>query len=102
MVDGPGSTLLAATRSSFSELKNARLDRAADDRERHAHLDGVADGPFAGALLTGLVEDDIDERLAGFGVFLAENVRGDLDQEAVELALVPLAEDLAQTPPRSD
>ena len=65
-------------------------------------------GPAAGALLLGLVEDDVDERLAGLGVVLAQHLGGDLDQEAVQVALVPVGEDvgdlgraLARAPSRS-
>ena len=56
----------------------------------------MAHGPFAGALLAGFVENEIDDRLAGLGILLREDVGRDLDQEAVEFALVPLAEDLVE------
>ncbi len=42
----------------------------------------------------GLVEDDVDERLAGLGVDLAQHLGGDLDEVALELARVPLGEDV--------
>ncbi len=38
--------------------------------------------------------DDVHERLAGLGVLVREHLRGDLDQEALKVALVPLGEDL--------
>ena len=59
-------------------------------------LDGRLQGPDAGAFLAGLVENDIDERFAGFGIDLAKDLRGDVDEIAVELALVPLGEDVGQ------
>ena len=63
-----------------------------DSGTRHFHR--MADRPFAGALLAGLVEDHIHQRLSGFRIFPLENLRSDLDQERVQLPLVPLAEDL--------
>ena len=54
----------------------------------------MADGPFSGAFLPGLVKDDVHQRLSGFRVLLLEDVRSDLDQERVQLSLVPVAEDL--------
>ncbi len=45
------------------------------------------DRPLAGALLAGGVEDQVDQRLAGLRVAVAEDVAGDLDQVAVERPL---------------
>ena len=50
--------------------------------------------PLAGALLAGGVEDHVDQRLAVSSSLKPRMSRGDLDQVAVELALVPLGEDL--------
>ena len=44
------------------------LDSSADDGERDAHFDGMADGPFPGALLPGSIEDEIDNRTSGLRV----------------------------------
>ena len=73
----------------------ARKDRFADQRYRLAEIERADDRPLAGALLAGGVENLIDQRLAVL-VLLGEDVAGDLDQVAVQLALVPLGEDLVQ------
>ena len=49
----------------------------------------------------GLVEDDVDERLAGLGVDLPQHLGGDLDEVALELARVPLGEDVGDLGRRS-
>ncbi len=46
--------------------------------------------------MAGGVEDHIDERLAGFRIDLLENFGGDLNQIALEIACVPIAEDAAK------
>ena len=49
-----------------------RASTARDDAESGTPIShGVADGPLAGALLAGLVEDEIDDRLAGLRILLA-------------------------------
>src|SRR4030095_3311171 len=58
--------------------------------------DGGLQGPESGSFLPGLVEDHINERFAGFGILLAENLRSDVDQIAIELALVPFAVSIGQ------
>jgi hypothetical protein len=68
--------------------------RLGDAGHRHPEVQGGLHRPAAGALLFGLVEDDVDERLAGLGVDLAEHLGGDLHQEAVQVAGVPLGEHL--------
>ena len=55
--------LAAATRSSFTLDKHARVDRRGDRRDRHAEIERDLRRPLAGALLAGLVEDHVDERL---------------------------------------
>ncbi len=50
--------------------------------------------PGTGALGAGLVEDDVDEGLAGLGIHLAQHLGRDLDEVRLELALVPLGEDV--------
>ena len=76
--------------------QNPRLDRAADDRKRNPHLNRVADGPFSRALLPRLVEDHINERLAGFRIFALKNIRGDLNQKRVEVPPVPFGKDFCK------
>jgi hypothetical protein len=60
--------------------------RLGDAGHRHAQVEGGLHGPRAGALRAGLVEDDVDERLAGLGVDLAEHLGGDLDEVRLQLA----------------
>jgi len=67
-----------------------------NERQRRAEVERVLAGPLAGALLRRTVENHVDEILAGFLVFLAENFRCDFNQVTVELALIPLGVDLAQ------
>ena len=100
------SPTAALTRGPFKNLRGfdalllerreaARKDRLADQRYRLAEIERADDGPLAGALLAGGVENLIDERLAVF-VLLGEDVAGDFDQVTVQLALVPLGENLVQ------
>ena len=67
----------------------------ADQRHRHARVERADAGPLAGAFLAGGVQNLVDQRRAVV-VLLGENLRGDFDQVAVELALVPFGEDLVQ------
>src|SRR5699024_7305141 len=60
----------------------------------NSKIEGRLDGPHAGALLAGLVNNDVNEWLAGFSIHLTENLRGDLHEIRVKIALVPLREDL--------
>ena len=69
-------------------------DGLGDQGQRDAQVEGRGDGPLARPLLAGGVEDQVDHRLAGLGVVEAEDVAGDLDQVAVERALVPAGEDV--------
>ncbi len=64
-------------------------DRLGDAADRDAEVEGVLDGPAAGALLLGLVEHDVDERLTRAGVGVGQDLGGDLDQVRVEAAGVP-------------
>ena len=58
--------------------------------------DGGLQGPDAGAFLAGFVEDDVDQRFPGLGIFLAKDLRRDVDQVAVEIASVPFRKDVGQ------
>ena len=69
-------------------------DRLGDQGQRHAQVARRDDGPFSGALLAGGIEDQVDHRPLGLGVGEAQDVAGDLDQVAVERALVPAVEDV--------
>ena len=70
----------------------AREDALADERDGHGEVERGDGRPLAGAFLAGGVEDLVHHGLAVV-VLLGEDLGGDLDEEAVELALVPLAED---------
>ena len=74
--------------------QGAGEDGLGDARRRGAQLQRGDDRPAAGALLAGGVHHDVDERLAGLRVHVAEDLGGDFDQEGGEVALVPLCEDL--------
>jgi len=71
----------------------ARKHRFGNQGERDAKVERRDAGPLARALLPGRVEDFIDNGLAVF-VVEPEDVAGDFDEVAVELALIPLGEDL--------
>ena len=72
--------------------QRAREHRLGDARHGDAEVERGLHGPRAGALGAGLVEDDVDQRLAGLGVDLAEHLGGDLDEVRLQLAVVPLGE----------
>src|SRR5699024_5425892 len=69
-------------------------DGLADAGDGNTEVEGFLDGPATGALLACGVEDDVDKRLAGLGVDLAQDLSGDLDEVGVQIALVPLGEDI--------
>ena len=46
--------------------------------------------------MPGLIEDDVDQRLARFRIDLPENLRGDLDEVTVQIALVPFVKNFRQ------
>ena len=88
---GPGQlardgALLGVVRERAGE------DGFGDAGDGHAEVQRGLHRPRAGALRAGLVEDDVDERLAGLGIHLAEHLGGDLDQVRLQLARVPLGE----------
>ena len=91
---GPRARRARPPRTAASpEADRAKTDSAIVD-DRHAELEGGLDRPAAGALLLRGVDDDVDEGPAGGGVDVVEHLGRDLDEERVELAGVPLAEDL--------
>ena len=71
----------------------AGINRFADQRDRHAQVERADAGPLAGAFLAGGVEDLVHHVLALL-VLVSQDVAGDFDEVAVELALVPLGEDV--------
>ena len=93
---GSGSTFDAATRSSFN-ADNERGEHGFGDRgERRAELQCRLRGEAAGALLTRGVEHLVDEVAVAVVVLAREHLGGDLDEERVELARVPLGEHVVQ------
>jgi len=64
-----------------------------DTADRHPQVERRLHGPAAGALLLRLVQDDIDERLAT-GVLVPQHIRSDLHEVGLEVAGVPLVEDV--------
>ena len=72
----------------------AGQDGLGDEGDGLAEVKSVDGGPLAGTLLAGLVEDLLDERGA-IVVVEVEDVAGDLNEEGVQDALVPLGEDVA-------
>ncbi len=81
-------------RCSGWRRERPREDGLGDARHGHAEIERGLDGPAAGALGAGLVQDDVHERLAGLGVHLAQHLGGDLDEGGLQLAPVPLGEDI--------
>ena len=74
--------------------KNAGFDSGID-RGNHDGIGGaVHHGPASRSLLTGLVDDQIDEVLSSPRIFLFENLARDLNEERLERSLVPLRENL--------
>jgi hypothetical protein len=74
--------------------KAPREDSFTDEGDRHAEVEGVDGGPLSGTLLTGIVQDLLDEGCAVLIVVL-EDITGNFNQEGVEDTLVPLVEDFA-------
>ena len=68
--------------------------RLGDGGHGHAQLQGGLRGPRAGALLAGLVDDDVDEGPAGGRVDAPQDLGGDVNEVGVEFAVPPGAEDL--------
>mmetsp|Transcript_17377 Transcript_17377/g.34074 ORF Transcript_17377/g.34074 Transcript_17377/m.34074 type:complete len:398 (+) Transcript_17377:108-1301(+) len=63
-----------------------------NERHGHAHVERCDGRPLAGALLACLIEDEI-EKVAPILLLVCADVSRDLDEEAVEVTLVPLGED---------
>lgn len=80
---GSGQDFAGLEALVLERAQDAGLNSAADHREWNGHFDGMTYSPFSGSLLSGFVEDDVNEGFAGFGVFPREDVCGNLDQERV-------------------
>ena len=74
--------------------EGAGEDGFADAGDGNPKVEGGFDGPAAGAFLAGGVDNEVDERLAGFGIHLGEYLGRDVDEVGVEIAGIPGAEDL--------
>ena len=73
--------------------KAAGEDSLADEGYGLAEVKSVDGGPLAGTLLAGRVEDLLEEGSAIL-VVVVHDVAGDLNEERVKHALVPLSEDV--------
>lgn len=85
--------LAGASALALEGRKAAGEDSLADESHGLAHVEGVDGGPLAGTLLASRVEDLLEEGSAIL-VVVVHDVAGDLDEERVEHALVPLSEDV--------
>lgn len=71
----------------------ASEDGLTDQGDRHAEIQRVDGSPLAGTLLTGRVENLLKQRGAIIIIEL-HDIAGDLDEERVENAVVPLVKDV--------
>lgn len=78
---------------SLERGQAASEDGLSDESDGHAEVESVDGGPLAGTLLTSRVHDLLDNGNT-IVVVLVHDVAGDLDQERVEDATVPLSEDI--------
>ena len=90
---GGGDSLVFLGRQAAGE------DRFADQGQRHAQVARGDDGPLSRSFLSGRIQDEVDHRPLGLGIDEAQDVAGDLDQVAVERALVPALEDVVDLRP---
>ena len=73
----------------------ARKDSLGDRRCGHPEIQRRLGRPFPRPLLTRPIEDDLHHRLSRLRVAAAEDIRGDLNEEGIEVSLVPAAEQVA-------
>ena len=91
LVGRPGQT--ARHRALLRVARQGPRERGlGDTRDGDAQVEGGLHRPRAGALRSGLVEDDIHQRLARLGIRLAQHLGGDLDEVRLQFAAVPLGE----------
>mmetsp|Transcript_21593 Transcript_21593/g.41952 ORF Transcript_21593/g.41952 Transcript_21593/m.41952 type:complete len:278 (-) Transcript_21593:736-1569(-) len=74
----------------------APIQRCGDDAEGHGLLGALLHGPSPGSLHAGFVEDLVHDVCLAVVALLLHDEGRDLDQERLELALVPFVEDVAQ------
>lgn len=90
-LSGRGGEDLGSPDSLLLEGREASgKDGLTDQGDGGTHVEGVDGGPFTGSLLTGRVEDLLDDGDTVV-VVLPQDLVGDLDQERVEDSLVPLS-----------
>ncbi len=90
---GAGEHLAGGDALIFQRGDAAGIDRLGDEGDGHAHFHGVHHGPLASTLLAGGVEDLVHQ-VGAAGFLVAKDVAGDLDQVAIEHALVPVGKDI--------
>lgn len=89
-LSGRGGEDLGSPDSLLLEGREASgKDGLTDQGDGGTHVKGVDGGPFTGSLLTGRVEDLLDDGDTVV-VVLPQDLVGDLDQKRVEDSLVPL------------
>ena len=87
--------LLAGTATlALQRGQTSSEDSLANERHGLAHVQRVDRSPLAGTLLACGIEDLLDEGSAVL-IVVVEDVAGDLDEEGVEHALVPLSKGVA-------
>ena len=70
--------------------------RHVDGGRPHLEIHGIPGGPHAGAFLLGLVQDHVDQGLAGAVILPGKYLGGDFHQKGVELLPVPAVIDGGQ------
>ena len=53
-------------------------------------------GPAASAFLSSLVHDEVDDVLARLWINLLEDIRGDFNEKALQIASVPISKDISE------
>src|SRR5579859_5649730 len=86
---GSGDAILAGAG------KDSGNDAGIERGNGHAELHGVLSRPFARAFLFGGVEHKIHQRFLGIRIDLAQNDNTDFNEERIQIAGIPLAENIA-------
>jgi hypothetical protein len=92
---GRASDDLTCTNTLLLDGRQATSEHGlTNERDGHAGIESVDGSPLAGSLLASLIEDLLDERDA-IVILELKDIGGDVDEERVEDALVPLEEDVS-------
>ena len=78
----------------FHAAKHAGINGSGDGGNGHCEVERHLRRPLAGALLSGLVENVIHQRLAIFRIADAEHLRRDLDKKRIQRALIPFGKNV--------